>query len=363
MSSQQDLLYAIRSMMAGFEKWTREGRDYIAECFEQGVENLLNHCGVGPDPLDASCLPEACNGIVAIAARVAIEWDGWKEESLRTQRQRLMPSDGFWVAVAEIPGELASVRGGKWNPPRETIASLVRQQQQAGSSLTDTMIVRMWDLYDEHGMAQPGWIDEELKDPGCHTLKSATWMPKLRKKDQEEIAEEQASMAEIIAKAAAKREVIVKDSRETIPELVGQGVTLSQIARMKRKADGSPMSEQDVRDECTKFGWQQPLAGPVVPFHSPISGKEMTAEEAATFDQQQGVAKWNKKAPRAATVEPPAQSTADQLSLDGLIVEAHNNGNSIDQIVTECTEAGLQTTKAYVKRVVAAASAIMAGKE
>lgn len=161
-----------------------------------------------------------------------------------------------WAAAVEVDPQAVNPAGNQelWVAYEAIMEALVeppRRLPEPINELTDQgvsleQIAKIYGFFDEHGRPSARMVLEEKEKPGTH-YNSSTWVEPARRRRQSEIDERWKDRKPVTYEAlTGQRERPV--APETIEELLAQGVSAKQIAKMKN------LTESQVKEFAAELG-------------------------------------------------------------------------------------------------------------
>lgn len=361
--------------------WVESDAKFVTETLEQAIDELVEGFGEGTIPGELRGIEQA------ISRELAPAWEAWKNEARATGDLRVLPGDNFWLAVLNL--ERAREKAQPRPPITvETIEQLTEQK------VSDRQICIIYDWLDGRGQPELWRLAEERREPGKHT---ANWVPKAERRRQEQDVRQAQLRQQVAQRQARKVEQLTAPCKESIEELIGQGLSAEQIAEMRKcsldevyaAADQMGVERPPLRYSSpgvkrapydpepnesaarifeasakNRRGQRQPAARkprPAAPAGEPVAADEdvydpeeaLRPSYAPDLDDPEAEDSQGGDAPRAAAARATAESGESQ-TLEAEIIAYHQTGmdeHAIAQAVSSPGEKiGVRKVRAILKR-------------
>ncbi len=312
---RREVLAATEAAIDAWVDWQEHDRDalIVPEELRQAWSDMVVIWATGSIPADCR---ELARAVEAFDAQYLAPWLAQMESS---GQQAIMPPNAFWAALEGIARGLAEVTAPA-QKPLEPIADLVAQ------GVSHAQIAKIYGFRDGRGNWSEQMVREELAKPGTHT--GAGWVdPRQQRKAGRLAAREEAvkRARQAIARKIARREATPPES---LADLIEQGVSLVQIARIFRTTEAA------VLEQCRAEGLQEPAAAPPSASMAGIFATEEELERAEAFSEDAE----RRRAERAAetVVVGDGDTGSDDgapMTLEQQIVACHLDGLSVEDTV------------------------------
>lgn len=217
-SRRKFLLDVVSNFFAARRAWVETGPDHITRQLEEATNDLIDAWGEGDVPGELRRLER----VVANELRPA--WEEFTDRANRTGDTRELPGQAFWAAV----GSLERIEREARPQPRqiiETIAELTAQK------VSDNQICEIYGWKDDEGRPELWKLREERQNPGTHT---ADWISPAERRRREQEAKEEQIRERIRQREGQKLHRLTAPCKESLEELIEQGLSARQIAQMRR---------------------------------------------------------------------------------------------------------------------------------
>lgn len=223
-------------LLASHREWVEQDTPYVTEAFEQSVDDALEVYRDGDVPRD-------CRGLDSLFNELAERWAKWKAEAAASGDEPAVPDHAFWVKLDQI-AKAREIARPKARRQLETVADLTAQK------VPDRQICKIYGWVDDVGNPDLKTLQEERASPGTHV--GPDFVPPHERRRQEEESRRQDALDRIRERTERKLRRRLDPAPEPLAELVEQGLSATQIARMKR------CTIEDVYRECEALGIEPP---------------------------------------------------------------------------------------------------------
>lgn len=218
------LMLVVDSLLETWNQWSSlSDIRYLTKKFEEAVDDCLTVFEDGSIPGDI----RAMNTCVDMLRE---QWTAWQDANETAGGTIPLPQNAFWKALENIEAARKTLE----HPKRrvlESIADLTAQR------VTDAQICRMYGFTDTgmpNGNPEVWKLSEERAKPGTHTDKSKGWLPPWERLAQAEEAKQQEIVERIKRTRESKMKLLEDVAKESIEDLIVQGVSGKQICLMKK---------------------------------------------------------------------------------------------------------------------------------
>lgn len=233
---RRELLEAVDRLTEAHQGWISSDAAYITDIFEATVDDVLNVFEIG-------LVPHDCRELARLAAALAAEWDRWQAQVAGTGMVGVLPQNAFWAALEAVEDASREARPQSVRP-LESVAELDRQK------VPHWQIARIYGWLDARGNPDTRKVEAELAKPGTHV--AADFVPPHQRRREEEAARKESALRRLRESGRRKVEILKEPCPEPLEELVAQGVSLEQIARMTKR------TTTWVLTECRRRGLPDP---------------------------------------------------------------------------------------------------------
>lgn len=233
---RSELFEAVARLTEAHQAWISSDAAYITDIFEATLDDVLGVFEVG-------LVPHDCRELARLAGVLAAEWDRWQAQVAGTGNVNVLPGNAFWAALEAVEDACREARPQAVRP-LESVAELDRQK------VTHAQIARIYGWTDARGNPDTRKVEEELAKPGTHV--TADFVPPHQRRREEEAARKESALRRLRESGRRKVEILTEPCPEPLEDLVAQGVSLEQIARMMKK------TTTWVLTECRRRGLRDP---------------------------------------------------------------------------------------------------------
>ena len=242
----QELRGAVQDLIDARQSWV----DSDATAITADFENCLSECIATFADGD---MPSDCQELAYRVAAVAIEWEkfaGINGEGGYGSTINPAPRGSFWYVFDRLTD---FYHNGNYvrRPLLEPVAVLHAQK------VTHRQIARMYGWFARPGIPDEQKVREELEKPGRHTGDGFV-PPAIREHERQELADWAAKQQALENMQRRYAQSKPDAGPETVEELILQGVSIRQIARMRET------TEEAVIAACEQMGVK-----PVLPVNLP----------------------------------------------------------------------------------------------
>ena len=263
---RDELLLSVDNLLQVRKDWMAEADvRFITEQFELSVDAVLILFAEGGIPGDLRAMNEL---VVILASR----WQEWCQKNENSGGKFPIPDNAFWKAVDAI----AASRQVLLTPKKQTVESIADLTSQR---VPDANICRIYGFTDTgtpFGNPITAMLREERANPGTHTGEG--WLPPWARKDKEDEAKREKAIEEVKRMQAGKLRLLTQIAKESIEDLVGQGVCGRQICRMK-KIDESELNAYCDEHHVPLPEWEAEAANLTTGVHDAGQDEEETIVE------------------------------------------------------------------------------------
>ncbi len=327
----------LKALCAGLleeqSKWAYAADSVIGEGFVE----------IAADTIDGFGNAEIPTGMDVLATHVASFGELWKAYRARTVEDEFaVPTADTFVVLNDIHQIGAEDAAG---PPKvvESIATLVAQK------VPDAQICNIYEWVGSSGNLETWKLQEELAEPGKHVPKDFVHPQEMRRR--KELAAAKHKLVELQQRCYLKAEALTTTAPEPLQDLIAQGISTGQIARMLR------MTPIDVIAACDKAG----IDPPPLDYDSPHAAKapqepELSEEAERSFKAGQKVAVGS-----VAAAEEPGEyrksTTGEEVLTETMTVEQqvialHEGEQTALGIVTAMEANGVEISRQKVSAIV-----------
>jgi hypothetical protein len=302
---RDELLAVCEHAIAERQRWELSEMVKLSEELEDAVDGLVDTFAVGS-------LPSDCRGLAVVAEQLKGVMDEWRESMRLTRRVAPTPRQEFWRLLDRIDELLHAVK----SPPKKPLESVAELRRQ---EVSDEQICKIYGWIDARGGAEVWKVSEELAKPGTHT--GSNWTDPRERTRQE--AERKRQEAVNRARAARERKLAKLNAPppESLAELIAQGVTLGQIAKMHN------CGESEILERCKAEGLPTPELS-----HDLEAGKEWQQDgEREAAEHYAKTVQAGQPVAVAEPEEPPAVPLAG--SVEAQVIQLHLAGEETPAIV------------------------------
>ncbi|HWA99417.1 MAG TPA: hypothetical protein VG713_13035 [Pirellulales bacterium] len=197
----------------------------------QAIEETIEAFGEG-------AVPANCRKIESIVVReLKPAWSDWKNHRFGRSRNPVheLPGNGVWKTIEAIEDGRQEAKARKFPKP-ESVAELKSQK------VSDAQICRIWGWVDSDGRPDFDKLREEIEEPGKHT---SNYVHPMEQRAKQQAAAEQKRLAEFRSRQRNKLRTLTQPSKETTEDLIRQGVSASQIAKLRKITVDEVYAEAD----------------------------------------------------------------------------------------------------------------------
>lgn len=335
---RRELLTVTELAIDAWLYWQQQDRDalIVPESLRQAWVDMVTVWADGSIPADCRELARAVDRFDAD------HLTPWLGEMDRSNKQAILPPNAFWAALEAISSHLLAVTTPAMKP-LEPIKDLVAQ------GVSPTQIAKIYGFKDVRGNWSEAMVREELAKPGTHTGEG--WVdPRLQRKIDRQTARAEAvgRAREVVARKIARREA---QPKESLQELIEQGVSLDQIVKIFRT------TPDDILAQCRAEGLPEPAAAPPGTSMASIYATDAEVERGEAFVRQAGQAGRHTEevieGDEGDESGDDAEPQASSQTLEQQIVACHLQGLGVEETVQALQHlegAGPRKVKAVVKR-------------
>ncbi len=327
------LLLATDAMLAAWNDWSVDNdAKGITTTFVDAVCDCLLLWSEGGIPGD----------LRALAHDIEImreHWNAWVRSHEVNPVKNQLPGDAFWRAMKTVDDarRIAAAPKDFTLPP---IADLEKEGVSA------RQICQMYGFTDDHtSTGQPvlKMLYEEKALPGMHT--GGDWLPPHARRQRDIAVQQKAALERLAVDRQRKIDFLTKPCKETIEELIEQGVSGKQIVRMRK------IGREELAGYCATHGLVMPAWEPTPPN---LTSGVVDVEDVGTVPTGQvGRPTIEPTVPPVPIVDgPPVIDMAEgPLTLEQEIVEYHNAGFDTRQIAEAVSRPDAEVSWQKVSKV------------
>lgn len=202
----------------------------------QAIEETIELFGSGD-------IPGPLRGIEKTISSLRTHWEEYQQKLDENFDPNLLPTNAFWK-ILEMLGKQKEQATPKPKQVLESVKTLTEQK------VSPAQIARIYGWVDARGAPETWKVQEEISNPGTHV--NADYMPPREKQRLEEEARQEDVVRKLRDRIARKQALASQVAAETLEQLVGQGISLKQIATMKR------LTVAEVMGEIKRLGLEMP---------------------------------------------------------------------------------------------------------
>lgn len=223
MERKEELLLVTDNMLAAWKRWM-EAPDlkFITRALEEAIDDAILLWSEGS-------LPAELRAMASDVEQLGRHWDEWKTRAGGNPQRYPVPEPPFWQVLERI----MATRTELARPPRRRLEPVAKLRAMPG--MRDLQICDMYGFFDATGQPEFHKLDDEERDPGCHSYKIEGWMPPLERRAAEERAKRDAILARAKEVRSAKvARMQAPPAKETIEELLAlPGMSGKQVCDLK----------------------------------------------------------------------------------------------------------------------------------
>jgi len=200
------------------QAWSESDVEHFTRALEESFDELVETFSSGDLPAD-------CRGMAGAVTELGREWSRWKDVAESSGDPNLLPDLPVWKALDTVQ-EMRRQATPRDPVKLESIEELTRQK------VPDRQIALIYGFDQDDGSPALAMVREEREEPGMHTGEGTGWLPPVERERQEETRRRAEIAERVRAREEAKLEQLARVAPESLSELVEEGVTAPQIARM-----------------------------------------------------------------------------------------------------------------------------------
>lgn len=319
------LLLVTDHLLTVQREWVQSDTPYITEAVETAVDDAIDLWAHGP-------LPGDCRVLAGYFDRLAERWSEWRAIAAINPDANPVPKQSFWK-VLEMIAEEREAKQPQGRKTLESVATLTAQK------VPDRQICKIYGWLDAKGNAELWKLEEERLKPGTHV--NADYVAP---HERARLAAEEArrtSIERIREQQERKVKNLTEPAPESLEDLVRQGLTSKQIARMRKT------TVKQVEADCRAAGLDVPpekydLQAAVPLDRAPTEAEErIDAARQARRDASEG----------DANDGDPDDSPGGAMTLEQEIVWHHSQGMAPADIAKNVSGGDQKITVAKVRAV------------
>ena len=330
------------------DTWNAWSADSDVRYITRALEDAVNDCiAVFAD----GSIPGNMRQLTDCVLKVQRPWEAWQRKNEISGGKYPLPDNDFWQAL----GNIEAGRQQLQQPVRKALEPLAELVKMPGMS--PAQVCRMYGFTsDGLNTGEPDLVmlQEELAEPGKHTGPGTGWKPPHERRRLQDESRQDSIVKRIKAQREGKMKLLTAVAKESIEELIAQGVCGKQICIMK-KIDGAELENYCQTQGIPVPAWQHESANQTTgSFDQPTDEKYLdsllTDKAAVNADEPASVLK--KSAANPGTPE-DVTGSGEALTLEQEIVEYHKAGLSAKEIAEAVSQPGNEISHQKVNKVLA----------